>query len=62
MTKNLNETQIRALIEKWARAVRAKDMDGVLANHADDIVMFDVPRAAAVKRDEGVQKDLGIVL
>jgi len=43
MTKNLNETQIRALIEKWARAVRAKDMDGVLANHADDIVMFDVP-------------------
>ena len=43
MTKNVNETQIRALIETWARAVRAKDMDGVLANHAGDIVMFDVP-------------------
>lgn len=38
-----NETQIRALVEKWASAVRAKDMDGVLASHADDIVMFDVP-------------------
>lgn len=43
MTRNSNETQIRALVEKWASAVRAKDMDGALANHADDIVMFDVP-------------------
>lgn len=39
----MNDHQIRALIEGWAKAVRAKDMDGVLANHADDIVMFDVP-------------------
>ena len=43
MTQNLNETQIRALVEEWAGAVRAKDMDGALANHTDDIVMFDVP-------------------
>ena len=43
MTQNSNETQIRALIEGWASAVRAKDLDGVLANHTDDIVMFDVP-------------------
>jgi len=43
MTQNSNETQIRALVEKWASAVRAKDMDGALANHTDDIVMFDVP-------------------
>jgi uncharacterized protein (TIGR02246 family) len=43
MTQNSNETQIRALVEKWASAVRAKDMDGVLANHTEDIVMFDVP-------------------
>jgi len=38
-----NETQIRALIENWARAVRNKDIDGVLAQHASDLVMFDVP-------------------
>jgi ketosteroid isomerase-like protein len=38
-----NETRIRTLIDDWARAVRAKDMDGVLANHANNIVMFDVP-------------------
>jgi uncharacterized protein (TIGR02246 family) len=38
-----NEHQIRALIEQWAEAVHAGDMDGVLADHAQDIVMFDVP-------------------
>jgi uncharacterized protein (TIGR02246 family) len=34
---------IRALIERWATAVHAGDLDGVLADHADDIQMFDVP-------------------
>ncbi len=34
---------IRALVDDWSKAVRAKDMDAVLARHADDIVMFDVP-------------------
>jgi uncharacterized protein (TIGR02246 family) len=38
-----DETRIRALIERWAEAVHEGDMDGVLADHADDIVMFDVP-------------------
>jgi uncharacterized protein (TIGR02246 family) len=38
-----NEHQIRTLIERWAEAVHAGDMDAVLADHAPDIVMFDVP-------------------
>lgn len=38
-----DETQIRHLIEEWAKAVHEGDLDAVLANHADDIVMFDVP-------------------
>jgi uncharacterized protein (TIGR02246 family) len=38
-----DEKQIRALIERWSRAVHEGDMQGVLADHADDIVMFDVP-------------------
>src|ERR687897_110725 len=38
-----DESEIRTLIERWANAVHAGDMDGVLADHADDIVMFDVP-------------------
>jgi len=36
-------TQVRSLIERWAKAVHAGDLDGVLADHAADIVMFDVP-------------------
>ena len=35
--------QIRTLIETWAAAVHSGDLDTVLADHTDDIVMFDVP-------------------
>ena len=38
-----DETQIRTLIERWADAVHRGDLNAVLADHADDIVMFDVP-------------------
>ncbi len=38
-----DEAQIRTLIERWVEAVRAGDLGGVLADHATDIVMFDVP-------------------
>jgi uncharacterized protein (TIGR02246 family) len=38
-----DESQIRTLIEGWADAVHAGDLETVVANHADDIVMFDVP-------------------
>ncbi|MDI5975304.1 nuclear transport factor 2 family protein [Amycolatopsis magusensis] len=35
--------QIRTLIEQWATAVHQCDLDGVLAGHTEDVVMFDVP-------------------
>jgi uncharacterized protein (TIGR02246 family) len=38
-----DEEQIRRLIEDWATAVHTGDIAGVLVDHADDIVMFDVP-------------------
>ena len=38
-----DETQIQTLVREWARAVHAGDLNGVLARHARDIVMFDVP-------------------
>ncbi|MFF0306891.1 SgcJ/EcaC family oxidoreductase [Streptosporangium sp. NPDC004379] len=38
-----DEEQIRDLIERWAEAVHRGDANGVVADHADDIVMFDVP-------------------
>jgi uncharacterized protein (TIGR02246 family) len=38
-----DQQQIRTLIQRWAEAVHATDLDTVLADHSDDIVMFDVP-------------------
>ena len=41
--RTVDEAEIRALIERWATAVHAGDLDTVLTDHAYDIVMFDVP-------------------
>ena len=34
---------VTGVIERWVAAIRATDLDGVLADHTGDIVMFDVP-------------------
>lgn len=41
--KTKDEAAIYQLINNWAKAARNEDMDGVLANHANDVLMFDVP-------------------
>src|SRR5215212_9519716 len=38
-----DETAIRNLIENWARAVRERNIPGILAHHDPKILMFDVP-------------------
>ena len=38
-----DEEEIRSLVERWAAAVHDGDLEGVLADHAEGIVMFDVP-------------------
>ena len=38
-----DEQRIRDLIKRWAVAVHDGDLPTVLADHAPDIVMFDVP-------------------
>jgi len=38
-----DEAMIRELVEDWARAVRARDFDGILAHHSAEMLMFDVP-------------------
>ena len=35
--------EIERLIRRWAEAVHAGELDVVLADHGEDIVMFDVP-------------------
>ena len=44
MTEYANvEGEIRAILDRWAQAACVGDMEGVLAHHAEDILMFDVP-------------------
>lgn len=43
------ETEIRNLIGAWEKAVRDKDIGKVIAHHADDLVMFDVPPPVVVR-------------
>ena len=38
-----DELAVRAVIESWARAVESGDRKAILANHADDLLMFDFP-------------------
>jgi ketosteroid isomerase-like protein len=42
-----DEARIRALLERWATAVHAGDMEGVLADHADDNCSITTPEAVA---------------
>jgi uncharacterized protein (TIGR02246 family) len=50
-----DEADIRRRIESWARALRAKDLDGVMAHYAPDVLAFDLApplqhRGDAVRR------------
>ncbi len=36
-----DEARIRELIDNWAKAFRAKDIDGIMSIYAPDIVSFD---------------------
>jgi ketosteroid isomerase-like protein len=40
---------VRTLLEAWASAVRSHDLPGVVAQHHDDIVFFDVPEPPALR-------------
>jgi uncharacterized protein (TIGR02246 family) len=51
-----SEAAIRALIERWVSAVQAADLEGVLADHSDDIRMFDVPPPNEVRGIEAYRE------
>ena len=38
-----SKAEIRKLVEDWAAAVRRRDLPAILAHHAPDMLMFDVP-------------------
>jgi uncharacterized protein (TIGR02246 family) len=41
-SKSVDEAQIRQLIDGWAKALRTKDVDGVMSHYARDILLFDI--------------------
>ena len=41
------EAQLRALIEARVEAIRARDIEGLMSNHAPDVVMFDAESGKA---------------
>ena len=38
-----DETQVRELIQRWAKAVSSGDRKAILAHHSRDLLMFDFP-------------------
>lgn len=40
--ESIEEPQIRQLIDAWAEALRAKDLNGVMSAYAPDILVFDI--------------------
>lgn len=56
LNRKSDEAAIVDLVENWAKAVRARKLDGILAHHSPDIVMFDVPPPLQSKGIEKYEK------
>jgi uncharacterized protein (TIGR02246 family) len=60
-TENTNataEAQIYALIDAWAQAIRARDVNGVMSHYAADIVTFDLAPPLQYVGAEALRKNL----
>ncbi|HKY08301.1 MAG TPA: SgcJ/EcaC family oxidoreductase [Candidatus Binatia bacterium] len=51
------EAEIRQLVEKWTEALRAKDVDGLMANYAPDMVLFDLAPPLQYKGADAYRKN-----
>ena len=38
-----NSKEIQSVVESWVTAIQQKNITGILENHTNDILMFDVP-------------------
>lgn len=50
-------SQLRSLIEAWAAAIRAKDIDAVMRHYAPDVVVFDVMPPLFVRGAEAYRRN-----
>jgi ketosteroid isomerase-like protein len=62
VSKATNEAQIRERLDNWARAVRDKDLEGLMSHYAPDIRLFDLAPPAAVHWHRFLSKELGGVV
>ena len=56
--KTTSEAEVRALIDDWAKATRAKDVDGIIAKHAPDTRSFDCHSHFQFKGADALRKHL----
>ena len=56
ISRSNDQARIRALIDDWAKAMRAKDVDGVMSHYAADSVTFDLapPLISAAANAKGL--------
>jgi uncharacterized protein (TIGR02246 family) len=57
-TKAKNAAQVREVIESWAKAVSAKDVEGVMACFAPDVLTFDLAPPLQYAGREVIRKGL----
>jgi uncharacterized protein (TIGR02246 family) len=50
--------EVRALVEAWAKTVRAKDLESVMAHYAPDIVTFDLAPPLHYAGADAIRKNL----
>ena len=58
-TGNKDEAQIKALLDRWAKAFEARDINGIMSNYAsgDAVVAYDVVPPLQYKGKEAYRKD-----
>jgi ketosteroid isomerase-like protein len=55
-SRTIDESVICDQVEHWAKAVRTRNLDGILANHSPEMLMFDVPPPVQSKGIEAYKK------
>ena len=43
-----NVADVRRVFDRWIAAIQSRDLAGVVAHHASDVVMFDVPMPPSI--------------
>jgi uncharacterized protein (TIGR02246 family) len=55
--KSIDEPQIRQLIDGWAKALRAKDIKGIMSNYVPEILVFDIAPPLLYKGADAYRKN-----